>query len=132
MVNNLTRECNEFQQYCVRKGVPRQELMPLNQANSMEEVVLWVNLQFSFFNLYSICLFSVPHIKIVNAVWKGPMSVRHYSQGIPSYWNWYNQLNKLYETIQSKHACLPSSIRIKLPPIYLWDAKLGIFKIIEK
>uniref|UniRef100_A0A914I3V4 Helicase ATP-binding domain-containing protein n=1 Tax=Globodera rostochiensis TaxID=31243 RepID=A0A914I3V4_GLORO len=40
MVNALSTECNEFQLYCVRKGVPRNELISLPHANSMEDVIL--------------------------------------------------------------------------------------------
>lgn len=38
-VSLLTRECNEFKQYCLRKGVPVSELLPLNQVTSMEEAI---------------------------------------------------------------------------------------------
>jgi hypothetical protein len=39
LVNILTRETNDFKQYCLRKGVPVSELLPLNQVTSMEEAV---------------------------------------------------------------------------------------------
>ncbi|KAL3097512.1 hypothetical protein niasHS_003960 [Heterodera schachtii] len=40
MVTSLSTECNEFQQYCVRKGVPKEALVSLTHANSMEDVIL--------------------------------------------------------------------------------------------
>ncbi|CAK5091874.1 unnamed protein product [Meloidogyne enterolobii] len=32
LVSILTKECNDFKQYCLRKGVPASELLPLNQV----------------------------------------------------------------------------------------------------
>lgn len=38
-VNLLINECNEFREYCVKKGVPTEELTAVDH-NNMEEVTL--------------------------------------------------------------------------------------------
>jgi hypothetical protein len=38
-ISRLTSECNEFQNYCVRRGVPRQELSDINTATDIKDVI---------------------------------------------------------------------------------------------
>ncbi|KAH7724062.1 BTF-1 protein [Aphelenchoides avenae] len=39
LVNSLTNECNEFRQYCVKKGVPKDALPVADDAHPMEDVI---------------------------------------------------------------------------------------------
>lgn len=39
MVNVLTKECNEFRQYCCSHGVPEADCPTIESAGGMEEVV---------------------------------------------------------------------------------------------
>lgn len=39
-INALTKEINDFQQYCAKRGVPRDELPSIKQSTTMEQVAL--------------------------------------------------------------------------------------------
>lgn len=39
LVNSLTNECNEFRQYCIKKGVSKHALPIADDAHPMEDVI---------------------------------------------------------------------------------------------